>query len=137
MSSKGVNLNTGDDKSLKIGCWHDASFNGTIDDVRIYQSALTSDHVQWLYNDGKGLSYPNITDRGLTSSLVSYWHLDAGGLPSNAIGRDSHGTNNLSAASGINAAEGPDSSNRGDDRFFTFRDSLTGENKASIERYIK
>ena len=47
-------LNTSDVKTVKIGIWRTDEFDGFIDDVRIYDYALTTDEISQIYNSGNG-----------------------------------------------------------------------------------
>jgi len=53
MTDEGRNLNSGMDTSLEIGIWAKESyggvFNGNIDDIRIYNRALSESEIQQLY----------------------------------------------------------------------------------------
>jgi VCBS repeat-containing protein len=51
-ASKTVALNTTDTKTFKIGRWRDSYFDGIIDDVRLYDKALSPSQVQDLYSQG-------------------------------------------------------------------------------------
>jgi hypothetical protein len=46
-------LNTGDLKTFKIGRWDDTSFDGIIDDVRVYNYALDVSEIQMVMNGGR------------------------------------------------------------------------------------
>jgi hypothetical protein len=50
VSSKATNLNTTDDNPFQIGCygWQNNYFDGIIDDVRIYDYALSLVEIAWL-----------------------------------------------------------------------------------------
>jgi len=49
-------LDTGNNKAFKIGKWSDKFFDGKIDDVRIYNRALSSSEIEELYNNSQGLN---------------------------------------------------------------------------------
>lgn len=70
-------------------------FDGVIDEVGIWSKVLTSTEITDLYNSGNGLPYYDPTDvkndTTLSTSLVSYWELEADGT-------DSHGTNTLTGS---------------------------------------
>ncbi len=54
MTDEGRNLNSSIDTPLEIGIWanesYDETFNGFIDDIRIYNRALSESEIQQLYN---------------------------------------------------------------------------------------
>jgi hypothetical protein len=54
------------------GNWAD----GIIDDVRVYNRALSADEVKRLYNIGKGVSTAASQQNKQTSGLVGYWTFD-------------------------------------------------------------
>jgi len=67
-----VDLNTTD--VLWIGGNVDGRrWEGTIDEVRIYNRAITTDEVSYNYNSGQGRATPQSTD-----GLVALWHMDEG-----------------------------------------------------------
>ena len=51
-------------------------FNGSMDDVRIYNRALSANEVQQLYNSTKGSVAAVSPTKTLTSGLVGYWTFD-------------------------------------------------------------
>jgi hypothetical protein len=66
--------------SVNIG---GSSFTGTIDDVKLYNTPLTTDQVLLDFNAGSGINLgtgtnqrANLTDGDYTSSLVGYWPLN-------------------------------------------------------------
>lgn len=67
--------------------------NGSLDDVRIYNRALSAAEVKQLYQSGQSL-HPNTTVNppNLQSGLVGHWTFDGKDLVSNAT--DSAGSNN-------------------------------------------
>ena len=64
---------------------NNAAFDGSIDDARIYNTALTASQAQALYNGGVG------TTGAVTSGLVGWYRLDEG---SGQIVTDASGNNN-------------------------------------------
>jgi hypothetical protein len=57
--------------------WKNLTFNGAIDDVRIYSRALSASEVQALYHLGAAnVAHSNTT--ALSSGLVGYWTFDGG-----------------------------------------------------------
>jgi hypothetical protein len=48
-------------------------FNGTIDDVRVYNRALSADEVKRLYNLGGGMRSSASQQNKVTTGLVGYW----------------------------------------------------------------
>lgn len=55
-TSRAINTSTG--TTVKIGAYGTNYFNGQIDEVAIWDHALTSGEVSSLYNSGSGLQYP-------------------------------------------------------------------------------
>jgi hypothetical protein len=69
-------------------------FNGTIDDVRVYNRALSADEVKRLYNIGKGVSTAASQQNKQTSGLVGYWTFDGPDISgSTAYDRSGQGNN--------------------------------------------
>ena len=69
-------------------------FNGIIDDVRIYNRALSADEVKRLYNIGKGVSTAASQQNKQTSGLVGYWTFDGPDISgSTAYDRSGQGNN--------------------------------------------
>lgn len=72
-------------------------FNGIIDDVRIYNRALTAREIQSLYKAGGGVlaATPSGTGNsvGINSGLVGYWTFDGKNV-TNATATDSSGSGN-------------------------------------------
>jgi hypothetical protein len=52
-------------------------FNGSIDDVRIYNRALSASEITNLYNSQKK-SFPTVSKPTLSDGLVGYWNFDTG-----------------------------------------------------------
>jgi len=75
-------------------------FNGTIDEVRIYNYALTPDEIRLLYNAGYAARFGPQTDCNkdpgscMDYGLVGYWSFDegAGNIAYDASGNGNHGT---------------------------------------------
>jgi hypothetical protein len=44
--------------TLKIGCYSASCFNGTMDDVRVYNRSLTPDEIRQLYKLGQANLHP-------------------------------------------------------------------------------
>lgn len=73
----------------------DIQFGGYIDEVGIWNRALTSTEVAELYNGGNGNAYPFAIADSLLKNIVSYWKLDeTSGLPQDSIGGHHIVTNN-------------------------------------------
>src|SRR3989338_6370962 len=63
----------------RIGCWSEGAgsnvdFDGLIDDVRIYNRALSAGEVTQLYNIGKAKA--NVSNAVISNGLVGYWTFD-------------------------------------------------------------
>jgi len=69
--------------------------DAVIDEVGVWNTALTSDNVTTLYNSGNGIPYLDATsvsgNTALATNLVSYWELESDGT-------DSKGTNDVTAS---------------------------------------
>ena len=81
-----------------------------IDEVGVWNKAITADEVSDLYNSGSGLPYYDPADikndTDLTTNLISYWEMEQATA---ATATDSHGTNDLtnsSTGSGVTSATG-------------------------------
>ena len=88
----------------------DAVFNGLIDDVRIYNRALSASEVQELYNTGAAnAAHSNTT--ALSSGLVGYWPLDGNTTPwtsaTAATTNDLSGQGNTGQLINMNQATSP------------------------------
>ena len=57
------------------------SLDGTLDDVRIYNRALSATEIRQLYNQGAGTKQ-NVTINPLTQGLVGHWTFDGKDMPS-------------------------------------------------------
>ena len=70
-------------------------FNGLIDDVRIYNRALSAQEVKQLYNNGAGAklsaSQPTGSSLGLANGLIGYWTFDSKDLINNVADRSGNG----------------------------------------------
>ena len=64
---------------MKIGydCENTGYFNGRIDDVRLYNRALSANEVKSLYNQGLS-KFNKSPTKTLISGLVGYWTMDGG-----------------------------------------------------------
>lgn len=101
-----VLTNTAVDDSAYIGMRFTGSsnFNGSIDEVRIYNVSLTAAEVYALYDSNKS-AYLNIKDDptlGITdeTGLVAYYKMDAGTGSSSSTVVDSSGKGNTGTVSG-------------------------------------
>ncbi|MBT7755443.1 MAG: hypothetical protein HN726_04590, partial [Candidatus Magasanikbacteria bacterium] len=71
------------------------AFNGIIDDVAIWNEALTSSEITALYNSGDGLNpSSNSGDYSSSSNLQAYWNFNdgEGSTLTDLSGNDNHGT---------------------------------------------
>jgi hypothetical protein len=96
----GGTLNSAVTETLRIG-WNNAPsfFSGKIDDVRIYNVALSTSTIQQLYNQGVGSeAHVTRTDR-LTSGLIGYWTFDGKDMPSGRANDVSGNGNTMTLAS--------------------------------------
>jgi len=88
------------DIDLWIGRFGSAYFNGLIDEVRIYNYALTPDEIRLLYNAGYAARFGPQTDCSkdpgscMDYGLVGYWSFDegSGNVAYDASGNNNHGT---------------------------------------------
>jgi uncharacterized membrane protein len=77
-----------------IGCYGGPGtgtwFDGVIDDVRIYECALTDEEISWLYNNGAGRD-EKLNDH---EYKIGWWKLEegTGSIAEDSIDRDQHGT---------------------------------------------
>jgi hypothetical protein len=97
--------------SAVIGAWNSTSitqfFPGTLDDVRIYNRALSAQEVGQLYAQGlANVAHSNTVT--LSSGLVGYWTLD-GSKTNWATGKtqDSSGNNNTGQLIGMSTTSSP------------------------------
>jgi hypothetical protein len=71
------------------------TFNGTLDDIRVYNRALSASEVKQLYNMGAGTkvnaSATAGNSFGLSSGLVGYWTFDSKDLKNNVADRSKQG----------------------------------------------
>ncbi len=80
-------------KNFEIGNSHGSNkcngsvFDGSIDDVRVYNRALTATEVASLYQSGGGTAQNVSTNMNgrLTSGLVGYWSFDGKDMPSGRL----------------------------------------------------
>jgi len=63
-----------------IGNGYNGYFNGSMDDVRIYNRALSATEVRQLYNLGAN-SHLNVSQNNINSGLVGYWTMDGKDTP--------------------------------------------------------
>ncbi|MFH1979064.1 MAG: LamG domain-containing protein, partial [Patescibacteria group bacterium] len=84
-NTRGVNLETSVTYGLTIGTEYEGHpgsfpFNGIIDDVRIYNRALSTDEISRLYDLGKTthINKTITTNPDLESGLVGHWTFDGG-----------------------------------------------------------
>jgi hypothetical protein len=92
---------------FQIGGYTGSFFNGNIDDVRIYNRAVTTSEARMLYS--QGVSKMNVAPSGtnLTTGLVGYWTFDGKNMTSNVAdssGQGNHG--NLSGQAATTTASG-------------------------------
>ncbi len=84
-------------------------FNGTIDDVRIYNRALSASEVKQLYNLGGSKLNSQIPNAGgdtLKSGLVGHWTFDGADLVSNVTDKSGNGNNgNMSGFTSTSSAK--------------------------------
>jgi hypothetical protein len=86
--------------NVRIGNDYDNEyFNGSIDEVRIYNRALSADEVKRLYNIGKGVSTAASQQNKQTSGLVGYWSFNGKDI-SGTIAYDRSGQGNNGTISG-------------------------------------
>lgn len=96
-SSGGVSSIQTSSKSLSIGHDNDSDryFPGRIDEVRIYDRALSASEIETLYESGKAKLNSSQTDR-LTDGLVGMWSFDgpdiSGTTAYDRSGNGNHGT---------------------------------------------
>ena len=84
------------DRGLSIGIWPllFGPFNGQIDEVRIYNRALTSSEVERLYKGSKASVVNKTKTNRLTNGLVGYWTFDGKDIyTTTAIDRSGSGNN--------------------------------------------
>ena len=103
ISLTGVLDNTNDDVVIGADSVnHSFPFPGSLDDVRIYNRALSSTEIRQLYNQGAGTkvaSSPLATSgTGLNRGLVGYWTFDGPKMTQNVA--DSSGQGNHGALKG-------------------------------------
>lgn len=97
---------------LMIGAGHPGNeyFNGLIDEVRVYNRALSSTEIAAVYNSGSAKinSQKTINKNGLDAGLVGYWTMDNQDIYwlSNSI-RDRSGNNNNGTFNGMSMTTAP------------------------------
>jgi hypothetical protein len=97
--------------SLRIGddnCCSNRFLNGSIDEVRIYNRALTAAQVATLYNDSKAAHVADTNKTTLSSGLVGYWPLDGDTINWKAnTTADMSGNNNTGTLVGMSTTTSP------------------------------
>jgi hypothetical protein len=84
-----VNLSIGNHQSAA-----NESFDGLIDEVRIYNRVLSADEIKRLYNIGATLKINKPSYTGLDSGLVGFWSFDGKDMAGNtAYDRSGNGNN--------------------------------------------
>jgi hypothetical protein len=92
-SSGTINTPTG---IKKIGYDNSFFFNGSIDDVRVYNRALTAAEVKQIYNATSGIKIgatQSTTGGSLDSGLVGYWSFNGIDLTDKVYDKSSQGNN--------------------------------------------
>jgi hypothetical protein len=86
MVDEGRNLNSGMNTPLEIGIWatesYGGTFNGLMDDIRIYNRALSDSEIQQLYNNASNQTKnckANLLDKKLEIPCVSVPNVIVGG----------------------------------------------------------
>jgi hypothetical protein len=77
--------------------------NGTLDDVRVYNRALSASEITSLYSFGASKLGVTKTPTGLQSGLVGHWTFDGKDMP-NGVVRDISGSGNNGNTSGISTS---------------------------------
>jgi len=88
--------------STKIGLISSSYFNGSIDDIRVYNRALSLEDANRLYHLGATTKINKTLDRsntGLEDGLVGHWTFDGKDLINNAV--DSSGSGNTGYLKGF------------------------------------
>jgi hypothetical protein len=95
----GGTLNSSVTETLRIG-WNNSPsfFDGVLDDVRIYNTSLSTTSIQQLYNSGGVKTQTTRTDR-LTSGLIGYWTFDGKDMPNGRASDVSGNGNTMTLAS--------------------------------------
>ncbi len=91
-------LNPSTPAQIVIGAWYQNPalfefFPGQIDDVRIYNRALSATEVAQLYNMGAGSHVAVSPAYSLTSGLVGYWTFDGKNMLNNVADSSGQGNN--------------------------------------------
>src|SRR3989344_8230350 len=96
--------------SISIGneTTNDRDFNGLIDEVRVYNRALSAGEIQTLYNIGATTKFNVSPTKYLTDGLVGYWTMDgskvnwATGAVTDSSGFNNTGTiTNMATSTGV------------------------------------
>jgi len=86
-------------QNLWIGMFQSTlNFNGSLDDLRIYNRALSASEVTKLYNATKGSKVNSSNKKSLTDGLVGYWTFDGADMINNVA--DSSGNGNTGYLNG-------------------------------------
>ncbi len=105
----GFDATPGNSGATNIGRFGNADsdyFNGLIDDVRIYNRALSATEIARLYRIGLG-STANRTSTSLDKGLVGHWTFDGADIGSSGIiAKDRSGNNNNGTITGAAPASG-------------------------------
>ena len=92
---------------LIIGKSGNAGFNGLIDDVRVYNRALSADEIKRLYRIGATLKInTSINNDSLQKGLVGYWTFDGKDMAGNTAYDRSGNSNNGTLTNGPKRAIG-------------------------------
>jgi hypothetical protein len=93
---------------LEIGRANSVYFSGTIDEVRIYNRALTAAQVATLYNASKATHVDSGNTVTLATGLVGYWPLDGSTINwATGIVRDLSGQNNNGSLINMSTSTSP------------------------------
>ena len=81
-------------------------FDGDIDEVNVWNTVLTQDEIDWLYNTGSGRAYSDLGSDAPTNpetdNLVAWWSMDE----ASGTRADSHGSNDLTDHNTVGSATG-------------------------------
>lgn len=94
-------------ENLTFGESNNDSFSGTIDDVRVYNRALSKEEIRRLYNMGGGLIINKTPANSLTTGLVGYWTFDDSDIYENGtVAADKTANHNTGTITGATPAIG-------------------------------